>query len=343
MAVPSWQCLIHDPTLQRSSHTLAILEHQAYIFGGELAPRQPRDNAIFSVDLDAHGRHSYPLHSLTNKKDVSVKELGAREPPSPRVGTASTAISSKIYVFSGRGGPSMTATEESGGLWCFDSSLSTWYLITPADDSAKHPAARSYHCMASDGVDKIYLHAGCPVAGRLADLWAFSVSERTWTKLADAPGAPRGGSSIAFSGGKLYRMNGFDGRTEQGGSIDIYNIETNEWTERKFTPNGVDGPEARSVSALLPAKINGRTMLVTLFGERDPSVLGHAGAGKMLGDVWSYDLEKNEWKDVQIISGEIPPARGWFDADVLGSSKIVVAGGLNEANERLDDVWVLSL
>jgi hypothetical protein len=29
---------------------------------------------------------------------------------------------------------------------------------------------------------------------------------------------------------------------------------------------------------------------VTIFGERNPSSLGHAGAGKMFGDVWAYDI-----------------------------------------------------
>lgn len=236
----------------------------------------------------------------------------------------------------------MSPTEESGGLWCFDPHHSTWSLITPSNPSASYPSARSYHCMTSDGTDKIYIHAGCPTSGRLADLWVFSVNERSWKQLADAPGPSRGGTSIAFSNGKLYRMNGFDGKTEQGGSLDTYDTSSDKWTTKEFLADGTAGPEARSVSALLPVSIGERSMLVTLFGERDPSSLGHAGAGKMLQDVWLYDIKSEEWRRVDIGSMEAPPARGWFDADVLEASKIVVAGGLNEMNERLDDVWILS-
>jgi hypothetical protein len=29
-----------------------------------------------------------------------------------------------------------------------------------------------------------------------------------------------------------------------------------------------------------------------MFGERDPSSLGHAGAGKMLTDVWAFVLSQ---------------------------------------------------
>ena len=38
--------------------------------------------------------------------------------------------------------------------------------------------------------------------------------------------------------------------------------------------------------------------LLTLFGERDPSSLGHQGAGKMLGDVWMYDIALATWSEV---------------------------------------------
>lgn len=196
--------------------------------------------------------------------------------------------------------------------------------------------------MTSDGVDKIFVHAGCPASGRLADLWQFSTSELAWTQLADAPGPQRGGTSIAFLHGKLYRMNGFDGNHEQGGVLDILDLQAHKWTSTEFRADGVSGPEARSVSSLLPVEIDGSASLVTMFGERDPSNLGHAGAGKMLGDWWIYDIAAGEWRRGTAASGEGPAARGWFDADSLNTSKIVVAGGLNEANERLDDVWVLS-
>lgn len=237
----------------------------------------------------------------------------------------------------------MSAIEESGGLWCFDPNNCAWCFIAQSDPSAPYPAARSYHCMASDSNDLIYVHAGCPASGRLSDLWSFSVSKRAWTQHADAPGPTRGGTSITFSDGKLYRMNGFDGKHEQGGIIDVYDIEQDTWTSKDFVADGRDGPVARSVSTLLPVEREGRTMLVALFGERDPSSLGHAGAGKMLGDVWLYDIEDGSWRNVEVGSGEAPPARGWFDADVLDQTKLVVAGGLNEMNERLDDIWVLSI
>ena len=142
-------------------------------------------------------------------------------------------------------------------------------------------------------------------------------------------------------------MNGFDGSTEQGGSIDIFDITSNAWTTETFKADGSDGPEARSVCVLLPVRVAQKDKLLTLFGERDPSSLGHAGAGKMLGDVWIYDIAENWWTKLNPTGSDgVPDPRGWFDADVVkveeGNDSIVVHGGLGENNERLTDLWLLS-
>lgn len=236
----------------------------------------------------------------------------------------------------------MAPIVEDGALWQFDIGVNQWLLLKPKDYSEAVPPARSYHAMTSDGKETIYLHAGCPEKGRLSDLWAFDVRNRKWAQLAEAPGPSRGGTSIAYSHGKLFRMNGFDGKTEQGGSLDIFDISTNSWATKSYTADGEVGPEARSVAALLPLELAGKSTLVTLFGERDPSSLGHAGAGKMLGDFWLYDIEADTWRLGKTSSEMTPAPRGWFDADVIDTSSIVVSGGLNEENERLDDLWVLS-
>jgi hypothetical protein len=236
----------------------------------------------------------------------------------------------------------MAPINEQGAIWEFDTSTSTWCLTKPSTSNLTAvPAARSYHCMTSDGKDTLYIHAGCPESGRLSDLWAFNVSRKEWTELAPAFDPPRGGTSITFADGKLYRMNGFDGKTEQGGNLDIYTPETNSWETHVYAPDGKDGPTPRSVSALLPISVNGGSHLITLFGEQDPSSLGHQGAGKMLGDVWSFDIGNKKWEQVDLQGSELPLARGWFDADVAASNAIFVHGGLGESNDRLGDVWKL--
>ena len=100
--------------------------------------------------------------------------------------------------------------------------------------------------------------------------------------------------------------------------------------------------EPRSVGVLLAISINAKDYLVTMFGEGQPSSLGHAGAGKMFKDIWSFDLEAETWQRVET-NRPTPDPRGWFDADVAADQSIVLHGGLAEDNSRLGDVWKLRL
>ena len=349
--------LLEGEILRRSSQIVSVVGDQAYIFGGELRPREPRDNDVHAVSLGSSKLRrvvNKRIPKLDNDTETRYHNLGnvtittvpaTSQSPSPRVGTAACTLNGKVYLFSGRGGVAMAPIEEQGAVWEFDPTAASWSLILPSDAKTKaFPVARSYHCMASDGENTLYLHAGCPEKGRLSDLWAFNLSQRDWTELAPAFDPPRGGTSITFTNGKLYRMNGFDGNTEQGGSVDIYSPETNSWASHVYSPDGKAGPTPRSVSCLLPIRLEDRSFLITLFGEHDPSSLGHQGAGKMLSDMWVFDIRSKKWEKVVVAQGdELPLARGWFDADVVGTNAVVVHGGLGESNERLGDVWTIEL
>ena len=240
----------------------------------------------------------------------------------------------------------MAPLDESGGVWEYTPSTAEWTLLTPSAEAI--PAARSFHALASDGADTLYLHAGCPEKGRLCDLWSFRVSDMTWRQLPSAPEPGRGGTSIAFVGGLLYRMNGFDGKDELGGALDVYDPAANSWTSHAWAADGQAGPGPRSVAALLPVQSRGRDFLVTLFGERSPSTLGHEGAGKMLDDVWAFDVVGKRWYHVDArgddsLSREAdrPVARGWYAADSVGN-RVLVQGGVGETNERIGDAWLLA-
>jgi len=244
-------------------------------------------------------------------------------------------------MFSGRGGPAMAPIEEHGTFWVYDTRNETWHQLQPNDPGLRHPSGRSYHALANDGQDTIFLHAGCPEKGRLRDLWAFNISSRTWQEMTPAPAPERGGTSITYAHGKLYRMNGFDGQAEQGGALDAFDVAENLWNTIQFEPDGESGPPPRSVSCLLSVNINNKPSLVTMFGECDPSSLGHHGAGKMLGDVWAFDILSQTWTELHP-GGDTPPPRGWFAAAaVVENTGIIFHGGLAESNERLGDLWLL--
>jgi hypothetical protein len=51
-----WNHLASSTRLQRSSQTVSVVGDQAWIFGGELQPRQPIDNQFDVVEL-SNGMH----------------------------------------------------------------------------------------------------------------------------------------------------------------------------------------------------------------------------------------------------------------------------------------------
>lgn len=345
----TWKHLANT-SIQRSSQTVSVISGHAFIYGGELRPREPVDSAMHRIPIIKRN-----FTRRTEKPTITT--LHPSTVPTPRVGAASTTLNGKIYIFSGRGGTAMSPIEESGSFWVFDPSSSTsgsgsgsgngnWSQVHPADPTRNHPSGRSYHALTTNGHETIYLHAGCPETGRLSDLWTFNTHTREWTELPSAPGPARGGPSIAYVQDKIFRMNGFDGKTEQGGAIDVLDLAvgTGTWESIMYPADGVSGPVPRSVACLVPVTVQGRVTLVTMFGEHDPSSLGHQGAGKMLADVWAFDVEGKKWEEVKVRGddgGEKPVARGWFAADALSESGVIVHGGLAESNERLGDIWRL--
>ncbi|ORX36726.1 hypothetical protein BD324DRAFT_651210 [Kockovaella imperatae] len=321
--------------LPRSSHSISVIQNSAYIFGGEIQPRQPCDNVVHKIGI----------------QDGKYEEVpGSGDIPPPRVGHVAATVSNQIYVFGGRGGKAMTPLEEQGAVYNFDPSTSSWSLLKPT--SSSFPQARSYHCATSTSTHLI-IHGGCGGAAsgsRFKDLWAFDVSSRAWTQLPDAPGDPRGGSAIAHAAGKIWRFGGYNGKTEVGGEIDVIelsltsgSLSTAQWETRPFPKESVDGPAgpgSRSVCALLALEKSSK--LVTFLGEGNPSPTGgHDAAGNFYADVWTYDPSNNRWDEVRVDrTGGNPGERGWFAATASDVGP-VLWGGIDGNNDRLGDGYIL--
>jgi hypothetical protein len=258
-----WE-ILKAPPLPRSSHTLSVVNGRAYIFGGEISPRQPVDNDMHVVVLPS---------STVAEADYKVVPAGAAvavgvnggdtaapgEVPQKRVGHSAAVIGERIFIFGGRGGRDMAPLEEGGRIWVFDTRSERWSSLDPVPDTP-FPAARSYHASVAvekpgppvtarkhdsltgetiagsvasvardvqaedEGYGTLFIHAGCPATGRLNDLWGFDVRSRTWKQFPSAPGPPRGGPSLAISKSRIYRFGGFNGLSEEGGQVDFLDL-----------------------------------------------------------------------------------------------------------------------
>lgn len=142
-------------------------------------------------------------------------------------------------------------------------------------------------------------------------------------------------------------------------------------------------PGNRSVAGMQTVTIGGaggREYLILMLGERDPSDAGHEAAGKFWDDIWAYELPKataassvmgifnrgrsgskgqerpveGKWFRVETeayddeddAAAQGPGPRGWFATAHMGELEergIVIWGGLDGANKRLGDGWILRL
>ena len=322
-----WKRISSDISLPRSSHSLSIVKDKAYIFGGEVKPREPVDNSVHVIRLS---------QSENDDTDYQIipptSSDGDRGPvPTARVGHTAAVVDDRIYIFGGRGGKDMKPLEENGRVWVFDTRLNQWTFLDPAKGSSI-PASRSYHASAStihpvsdskdhtedplgpqqsgfDDHGTLFIYGGCPASGRLADAWGFDIGSRTWSQYADAPGPARGGSSLTFVQDRLYRYGGFDGERELGGPLQYLSFavstfddkggkgelcvspRTSQW-EAVEVPPETHSPGNRSVAGLHPVTTGqGRNYLLLFLGEKDPSALGHDSAGQFWDDAWSFQLK----------------------------------------------------
>ncbi|KAG9229962.1 hypothetical protein BJ875DRAFT_172094 [Amylocarpus encephaloides] len=245
---------IDGPPLPRSSHSLSIIAGRAYVFGGEINPREPVDNDMHIITLPSGSVTTADYRAIPAKPEIAGGEV-----PEKRVGQTAAVIGERILVFGGRGGKDMKPLEENGRVWIYNTRVDAWTYLDPVPGTP-YPAARSYHSSVAiekpqpgnmrpikidnateeprigkiaanaqtdeqeGGYGTLFIHAGCPNSGRTGDLWGFDVRSRTWKEFPAGPGKPRGGSSIVVSKQRIYRYGGFNGEGEEGGQLDYLEL-----------------------------------------------------------------------------------------------------------------------
>jgi len=301
----------------RSSHAIAIVGQKLYAFGGEFKPRVPVDNKLYVFDLD--------------DQSWSVSDATGDIPP-PRVGVTMAAVNDIVYVFGGRDAEHKELNE----LYSFDTTSKKWALISHGDCG---PAHRSYHSTAADD-RHVYVFGGCGVGGRLNDLWAYDVLGQKWIQF-PSPSETlkgRGGPGLAVVQGKVWVVYGFAGKEMD--DVHCFDLATKKWADMETIG---EKPTARSVFST--ASI-GKYILI-YGGEVDPSDLGHLGAGKFSGEVYTLDTETLVWKKVEDDSSaaDHPGPRGWCafaSGEQGGKPGLLVYGGNSPSNDRLEDIYFLT-
>ena len=154
--------------LERSSHSVSLIEDTLYLFGGENTARIPIDSSIYSCGISENQSN----FGVWQKIEVS------NDAPAPRIAHSQAVIGNKIYIFGGRQGITMEEMPLND-LHYFDVETKTWNEVSKPDDT--FPSARSFHQMVSVG-SCLFVFGGCGMTGRMSDLYEFNTLTSTWLK-----------------------------------------------------------------------------------------------------------------------------------------------------------------
>ena len=279
--------------------------------------------------------------------------LTTNNAPVARVGHAQCASQDKLFIFGGR--TSIETRTDFGStahlvhldadfgsrplndLWQFEPASSKWTQLEPV--GGEPPCPRSFHCAAAID-DTLYIFGGCGEDGRLADLHAFSLSERIWTELEPADLLGRGGATFEAAGNNsLWVAAGFVGHETR--DLMRYDLQSAAWNR----VNDTSWLRPRSVAASMSLSPPSGPTVVIFGGEVEPSSQGHEGAGGFANDTIAINGVSGAPIELTV-EGESPEARGWAAATALSPTEGVLFGGLTGSDaepRRLDDAWLLRL
>jgi N-acetylneuraminic acid mutarotase len=207
----------------------------------------------------------------------------------------------------------------------------TWSRVSA---TGQLPPARDAQWMVYDTASKnIVVFGGKGTRSHyFNDMWAYSVSAETWTRLSPAGTLPIGrfGHGMAYdsSQGKILVFGGVLGTTGQpAGDTWAYNSGNSRWAQSAVTG---DHPAARVYPSMTFDQATGTGVL---FG-------GWTGTAAF-ADTWSYDPSTSQW--TRVATAGAPSAR-WGASVVYDSAtgKIILFGGLfgsYDGTNRLADTW----
>ncbi|KAI9900779.1 hypothetical protein N3K66_005041 [Trichothecium roseum] len=188
--------------------------------------------------------------------DVGKQQPSIAEVPAPRVGHATAAIGSRIFLFGGRGGPEMKPLEEEGRVWVFDTRDRSWDYLDP-EPAIKggtitiRPGARSYHCATASERPSDFPKQPAPRKAP-ANWRERIVGDTSQTGIPQAPIVGNVAESAidqeAEGYGTFFIHGGCLSNGERTNDMWAFDVRTRTWTELPAAPGPARGGSAICIS-----------------------------------------------------------------------------------------------
>ena len=242
--------------------------------------------------------------------------------PSPRIDApiAYDSVGRQLFMFGG-----LDASGDRNDLWAYSADSNQWAQINP---SGQAPNPRHGHTATFDPLRRrIIVIAG--QSGRFfGDAWAYDIQGNAWIQLSENSSgpSPRYGHSAIYDPkrDRIVISHGFT--SEQGRFDDTWALDLTNNSWRDISP------------AARPLR---RCLHHAVYVPQNDQMLLYGGCSSGYGpcpqgDLWSFDLAKNQWTEISTAVRPAPRQRYGMVFDE-NRRKLVLFGGLG--GPPLNDTW----
>lgn len=290
-----------------------------------------------------------PRPAAADARWVKLRTSGVG--PSERSRPAVAALGDEIFVFGG-GFDDFSSGEFVfyNDLFVLDTGARRWRELHPAGELPA-PRAFSGHASLDSGAGFVVFGGGefrndLSVTA-YGDLWLYSRRERRWTQLSDASVGPgiRFDPKLWTDGDTLYVFGGLTETFAVADDLWSFDLRSRTWSLLK-APGAAGSPPARGVARGPDKAYRGK--LYFYGGEGGPDT-----DYKIFDDVWAYDIERAEWRDLTPPAPyQLEPARNHnsvarvghylyaYGGDVPGG---VMSCGAPFPQNPIDELWRFDL
>lgn len=255
-------------------------------------------------------------------QQIWSRAIPASELPSPRIDApiAYDSGGKQLFLFGGQ-----DASGDRNDLWSYAVDTQQWKQIHPSGEA---PNARHGHTVTFDPVRRRIIVIAGQAQGFFNDTWAYDIQANAWRQLSPGAGGPnaRYGLSAVYDAkrDRIVISHGFtfEGRFDDTWAFDL---RTNAWQE--ISPAGTR-----------PLR---RCLHHAVYVAHDDQMLLYGGCSSGFGpcpqgDLWSFDLEKNQWRQI-VTAGSPPPRQRYGMVFDDNRNRLVLFGGLGGL--PLNDTW----
>ncbi|TDZ58572.1 Nitrile-specifier protein 5 [Colletotrichum sidae] len=321
---------IDVPPLARSSHTINVVNGSAYVFGGEVNPREPVDNDVHIIRLpyNSAGADYYKIKSAPTKQYSAPAEKNVPEP------TVEQSVDQKEQLLDdvSLASPSPENDDENSlaisGEETGIAKDKGKAIAAPESSALGHvPSPRVGHASAVIG-SRIFVFGGrggpdmTPLeeAGRV---WVFDTRTNTWSFLDPVPPAP-GVLNLPMPSPRSYHSAAATDRPRDFAPKQPRRGQSwRAWAQGDSAEVGI--PQAPIVGHLAANAVDEEDQGYGTFFVHG----GCLASGERTNDLWAFDVRSRVWSQLPSAPG---PARGGA-AICVSKSRLFRFGGFDGKGE----------